>query len=183
MEILRHIDRLFLSEARSHRARDISTNSSYGARKYTMHSLPFIPARIPDRHGIACALPVEEDRMQLHTLCGDKRTSLTSLRRLCLRLAARPLTWIPVQTNRPCSLTVRAFRQASTTRAREGVCVSRQPLSPHSPPARGSELGWLGPHRIPLCTTRQLLSAAAIRHRRLLHGITVKRAPLRAFPP
>lgn len=65
--------------------------------------------------------------------------------------------------------------------AREGVCVSRQPRTGFG----GFGFGWLG-RSLPyttLCATRQLLSAAAIRHRRLLHGITVKRAPLRAFPP
>lgn len=72
--------------------------------------------------------------------------------------------------------------QASTT-ARARVFALLGNPAPGGFGGLGS-VGSVGPHRtLPLCITRQLLSAAAIRHRRLLHGITVKRASLRAFPP
>lgn len=79
-----------------------------------------------------------------------------------------------------CSLTVRAFRQASTTRARGYLRIPATPGSRFRL-GSGSRLRFGLPS---LCTTRQLLSAGKQSwHRRLLHGITVKRAPLRAFPP
>lgn len=131
----------------------------------------------------------------MHTLCKDKRTSPTSLPpslppslspsftlSLPLISAWPPTSYLDSSPDKQaCSLTVRAFRQASTTRA--GVFAY-----PGNPRFGVQARFWLSaPGSVglpPLCTTRQLLSAGKQSwHRRLLHGITVKRAPLRAFPP
>lgn len=77
--------------------------------------------------GIACALLSEKGRMQM--LCKDKRISPTSLSpfpslfpfphlSLSLVSAWSPISYLDSSPDKQaCSLTVRAFRQASTTRA------------------------------------------------------------------
>lgn len=141
-----------------------------------MHSLPFIPVRIPGTGRYSVRITSrEESRMQLHALWRDKRTLLN----FSLLTARLLLGFQSRQTGLALSQSVRFARQAQPS-ARGCLRIS---ATPHR--VRGFGFGWLG-RSLPyttLCATRQLLSAAAIRHRRLLHGITVKRAPLRAFPP
>lgn len=161
--------------ARSY-ALDISTNSSYGAHKRTMHSLPFIPVRMPGRYSVRALL------LERRAECSCTRYAGISALAQLVSLLGRSGSYLDSSPDKQaCSLTVRAFRQASTTRsARVFAYLS---ATPHK--VWGFGFGWLSPSPsyTTLCATRQLLSAAAIRHRRLLHGITVKRAPLRAFPP
>lgn len=120
-------------------------NSTYDAR--TTHSLSFIP--VPDT--VACALS-EKGRMQ--TLCKDKRTPPTSpspflpfshspspFLSLFLVSAWSPISYLDSSPDKQaCSLTVRAFRQASTTRA----WVFAYPGNPRSGFRLGSGSGSIG---------------------------------------
>jgi hypothetical protein len=140
---------------------DISTSTS---RKRTMYSLAFTDPRA---------------RREGEDAHGDTRIGIQPSRPI--PSTCRSGSYLDSSPDKQtCSLAVRAFRQASTpppARATlsKGVCVSQQPL--------GAWGTGQGAGAVRLLYARQLLSAVTIRHRRLLHGITVKRAPLRAFPP
>lgn len=166
----------FLSQSARSCARDISTNSSYGAHKRTMHSLPFI--LVWDTGAIYRA-----HYYQRGCSCTGYAGISALAQLLSPRLAAAwpPASYLDSNPDKQGLLSPSPCQASTTARARVFALLGNP--APGGFGGLGS-VGSVGPHRtLPLCITRQLLSAAAIRHRRLLHGITVKRASLRAFPP